>query len=380
MKYFIKTFGCAANTADSERIASLYQARGYSEAKDYDQADLVIINTCVVRQSAEDRVYGLVKNLANKKNNNPNFKIVVTGCLIGAAQRDTSGRRLKNLHKMLPEVDEFLSIEEVGFNHAPLRRDSRHALILISAGCNNMCTYCIVPFSRGQEISRPFDEVLKEAQELAKQGYKEITLLGQNVNSYGSDFLRQKPKEKFTLPNGNQVQPVLVKSMGRTRIPTLFPYLLEEVARLPFHKVSFMSSNPWDFSAELIDVIARYKNINRELHLPVQSGDDDILKKMNRWYTQAEYLQLIHNIKAQVPGISFTTDIIVGFPSETEAQFTNTVELCRQVNFNIAYISCYSPRTGTAAERLTDDVPWAEKKKRFHILDDLINKKILSHK
>jgi len=375
VKYFIKTFGCAANTADSERIASLYQARGYTEAKNYDEADVVVINTCVVRQAAEDRVYGLVKNLALKKQNNSHFKIVVTGCLVGAAQRDNSGRRLKNLQKMLPEVDEFLPIDEVGFDYTPLRRDKKNALVSISAGCNNMCTYCIVPFSRGQEVSRSFESIMSEVKNLATQGYEAITLLGQNVNSYGADFLRQKPMQKFKLPNGREVDPILVKSMGRTRIPTLFPYLLAEVAKLPFQKVSFMSSNPWDFSPELIETIANHTNINRELHLPVQSGDDEILKKMNRWYTQADYLDLIKRIKTRVPQISFTTDIIVGFPSETEAHFANTVELCHQVNFNIAYISCYSPRVGTAAEHLVDDVSVVEKKRRFHVLDDLINKK-----
>jgi len=373
MRYFIKTFGCQANQADSERIAALYQARGYTEAQSYDDANVVVINTCIVRQSAEDRVYGFIRNLASKKARNPQLKIVVTGCLVGAAHREPSGQRLKDLRRLLPDVDEFLPIEEGGFENIPVCTDQRHALIPISNGCNNMCTYCIVPFSRGQEVSRPFDEVVREVEYLAQQGYTEITLLGQNVNSYGADLVRRGETERHELPDGTHIAPVMIKHLGRLRIPTLFPYLLEAVAKLPFKKINFISSNPWDFSDELIAVISKYKNINREIHLPAQSGDDAILKRMNRWYTRAEYLNLIKKIKAQVPEAEFTTDIIVGFPGETEAQFEQTVELCQQVKFNIAYISMYSPRKGTvAAAKLADDIPRAEKKRRWEVLNGLV--------
>ena len=334
---------------------------------------MVVINTCIVRQSAEDRVYGLIKNLASKKAQHPQFKIVVTGCLVGAAHREPTGARLKDLRRLLPDVDEFLPIEEVGLENVPVRTDRRHALIPISNGCNNMCTYCIVPFSRGQEVSRPFDEIIHEAEHLAQQGYTEITLLGQNVNSYGADLVRQGETERHELPDGTHIEPVMVKHLGRLRIPTLFPYLLEAVAKLPFKKINFISSNPWDFSDELIAVIARHPNINREIHLPAQSGDNEILKRMNRWYTREEYLDLIQKIKARVPEAEFTTDIIVGFPGETEAQFEQTVDLCRRVKFNIAYISMYSPRKGTvAAAKLADDISRAEKKRRWEALNELV--------
>jgi len=385
MKYFIKTFGCAGNIADSERVAAMYQACGYKEAKDYDSADVVVINTCIVRKSAEDRVYGLVKNLARRKDLNKNFKIVVTGCLVGAAHREPSGQRLKDLQRILPNVDEFLPIEEVGFEYAPVRKDKENALVLISNGCNNMCTFCIVPYSRGKEISRPFAEIMHEVEHLLLQGYSEITLLGQNVNSYGADLLQQGEVD-FELPNGKKVEPVMVKHLGRVRIPTLFPYLLDSVAKIEvklpngaikkFKKVNFMSSNPWDFSDELIKVIAANKNVNREIHLPVQSGNNDILKKMNRWYTREEYLELIKKIKNTVSEAQFTTDVIVGFPNETEEQFNDTLDLFKQINFNIAYISMYSPRKGTyGASKLEDNISYDEKKKRWNILNDLTNKK-----
>lgn len=382
MKYFIKTFGCQANKADSERIAAMYEARGYTAASDYDEADVVVINTCIVRQSAEDRVYGLVKNLAPKKEANPHFKIVVTGCLIGAAHREPTGARMKDLHRLLPDADEFLPIEEVGFEHVPVRKDTAHAWVPISNGCNNMCTFCIVPFSRGKEISRPFDDIVHEVEHLAQQGYTKITLLGQNVNSYGADILqplliesKQRGEEfSYALPSGESVKPVMVQHLGRMRIPTLFPYLLEAVAQVPgIKKVNFISSNPWDFSDELIDVIARNPNINREIHLAVQAGDDEVLKSMNRWYTKQEYLDLIERIRAKVDGVSFTTDIIVGFPGETKEQFEETVDLCKQVGFNIAYIARYSPRKGTKGAELEDDVPHEEKVRRFRVLDALIN-------
>ena len=386
MRYFIKTFGCQANHADSERIAAMYQARGYTEAPSYDDADVVVINTCIVRQSAEDRVYGLVKNLAPKKDTNSHFKIVVTGCLVGAANREPSGQRLKDLRRILPEVDEFLPIEEVGFSalggpalggehpSVPLRRDKQRALVPITNGCNNMCTFCIVPFSRGQEISRPFAEIIHEVEHLALQGYSAVTLLGQNVNSYGADLVRQG-ETSVELTDGVIVEPVMVKHLGRRRIPTLFPHLLDRVARVVgIAKISFISSNPWDFSDELIATIARHENINREIHLPVQSGDNEVLKRMNRWYTREEYLDLIKKIKRRIHGAEFTTDIIVGFPGETVEQFERSVDLCRQIGFNVAYISQYSPRKGTlGASKLSDDVPIAEKQRRFHRLDTLVN-------
>lgn len=408
MKYFIKTFGCQQNHADSERIERNLKGRGMVRARSYRSADYIVINTCMIRESAENRVYGLVNNLGELKKNKE-IKIIVTGCMVGLAFRDKTGKYLKKIRETMPQVDEFMPIEEVGFDFAPVRQDRINAWVPISNGCNNFCTFCIVPFTRGREISRPYRDIVDECLELRKKGFENITLLGQNVNSYGADLIinekniqvmRDLPKTYFkkeeisilndlggaepserahrvknmisTLPKN--LKPVYVKHLGRYRIPTLFPILLEEVAKMGFNKVDFISSNPWDFSDELIEVIARNKNITRLLHLPVQSGDDRVLKRMNRWYTQREYLALIKKLRKKIPDIRFSTDIIVGFCGETDEEFKNTVKLARKVNFEKAYIAMYSPRFNTAATRaFEDDIPHPVKKKRWKILEDLIN-------
>lgn len=365
MKYFIVTFGCAANEADSERVASYYQARGYTRARSIRTADDVIINTCMIRQKAEDRVYGLVHNLAIEKQKGRKLKIVVTGCMVGMAVREKSGKMLSLLKKNMPAVDEFLPIEEVGFDHAPIRTNTTHAWVPITNGCNNFCTFCVVPFTRGREVSRPFEDILLECHALAKQGHKHVTLVGQNVNSYGADLKNDKNR-KITY----------VKHLGRLRIPTLFPHLLVEICKIEgIELIDFISSNPWDFSDELMRVIARNPKISRHIHLPVQSGDDDVLRRMNRWYTREQYIALISKLKAQISKATISTDIIVGFPGETEEQFKNTVNLVREVGFTKAYVAMYSDRPETSAHKVyTDDVPHAEKKRRWLILEELINK------
>lgn len=407
LRYFIKTFGCQQNKADSERVTAAFQARGIKPAKNYHEANYVVINTCMVRQSAEDRVYGLVRNLAKikeekiKKNNF--FKIIITGCMVGVAFRDKTGRLFKKIKERMPEVDEFMPIEEVGFDNQPIRQDKKNAWVPISNGCNNFCTFCVVPFTRGREISRPFGEIINECLELKKQGYQSVTLLGQNVNSYGADLIlgekniqvmrdlpekyfknskakNQKSKlqvkiQNFNLFKNKKIKPVYIKHLGRYRIPTLFPYLLEEVAKIGFEKVDFISSNPWDFSDELIDVIARNPNITRTIHLPLQSGDDNVLKRMNRWYTSEEYLKLVEKLKSKIKDLKITTDIIVGFCGETEEEFNNTIKLCQKIGFEKAYIAMYSPRPMTAATKVfKDDIPYEIKKKRWMLLENLINK------
>ncbi len=364
MKYHIITFGCAANEADSERVAAYYQARGYKPAKYIHDADDVVINTCMIRQSAEDRVYGLVYNLNQEKVKGRNLKIVVTGCMVGMATREKTGKMLLLLKKKMPAVDEFLPIEEVGFDHAPIRTDSTHAWVPVSNGCNNFCTFCVVPFTRGREISRPFEDILLECYELAEQGYRHITLVGQNVNSYGADLKNKK------------IKPVYVKHLGRLRIPTLFPGLLEKVSKIPGLKtIDFISSNPWDFSDELIETITRNPKISRHIHLPLQSGDTKMLKKMNRWYTRDQYLALTKKIKRRVAGATISTDIIVGFCGETVGQFHNTLDLVKRVGFTKAYVAMYSDRPMTAAHKVyKDTVPYDEKKRRWEILEELINK------
>lgn len=405
MKYYIQTFGCQANKADSERIAGMLENRGMHAAQTIEEAEHIIINTCMIREKAENRVYGLVNNLARRKQVQPNLKIVVTGCMIGMAIRDKTGAFLRKIRKAMPAVDEFLPIEEVGFDSAPIRTNSVHAWVPISNGCNNFCTFCVVPFTRGREISRPFHEIILEVEHLAHTGYTEVTLVGQNVNSYGADlvlgkdnvhvmrdldigtFFRKQPKpveakskkvihyEGYALPNGVKVRPIYVKHLGRLRIPTLFPYLLDEVCKIQtIKKVDFISSNPWDFTDELIEIMQKNKKIVRHLHLPIQSGSNQVLQRMNRWYTREEYLNLIAKIRDAMPEITFSTDIIVGFCGETEEEFAATVDLVEQVGFNKAYVAMYSDRPMTAAHQaFKDNVPHTVKKKRWQMLEELIN-------
>lgn len=398
MKYYIKTFGCQANEADSERIASLYEARGYKRSRTMKAAQDIVINTCMIREKAENRVYGLVHNLNQEKEAGRKLKIVVTGCMVGMAAREKTGKMLSSLRKKMPGVDEFLPIEEVGFDQSPIRSSSTHAWIPISNGCNNFCTFCVVPFTRGREISRPFEDVVEEAKQLASQGYTSLTLIGQNVNSYGADLVmgeknvqvmrdlpgkqffdkeaaKDKTPQTFTV-NGKVVAPVFVKHLGRLRIPTLFPHLLETLAAIDgIQSIDFISSNPWDFSDQLIQTMANNPKIARHIHLPVQSGDSDMLKRMNRWYTREEYLTVVKKLKTAMPEITISTDIIVGFCGETEDQFQNTVDLCKQVGFSKAYVSMYSDRPITAAHKVySDDVPHTEKKKRWLVLEEMINR------
>lgn len=371
--FYIKTFGCQQNMADSQRIASYYLARGYKASNNPKSASEIVINTCMIRQAAEDRVTGLVKNIAKGRSNKP--KIVITGCMVGMATRDETGKYIKALRKRMPEVDEFLPLEEVGFDYPALRNDVTHAWVPISNGCNNFCTFCVVPFTRGRELSRPFSDILGEIKDLTRQRCHEVTLLGQNVNSYGADLV--KNSKGYQLPSGRKVKPVIVKHLGKYRIPTLFPYLLEEICKIRGIKtVKFISSNPWDFSDNLITVIAKNPKIDRNIHLAVQSGDDQVLKKMNRWYTRKAYLTLVRMIKEKIPNAQISTDIIVGFPGETEKQFQNTVKLVEEANFSYAYVSKYSDRPNTAAHKaFTDNIPHQEKERRWRILNELINHK-----
>ena len=405
-KYFIQTFGCAQNEAYSERIASMLESRGMTKAKEINKADYIVINTCMVREMAENRVYGLINNLRRTRDQRPKAKIVLTGCMVGMAIRDKAGKFLKLIKKRLPGVDEFLPIEEVGFDHPQLRTDKIHAWVPISNGCNNFCTFCVVPFTRGREVSRPCEEVISECWKLAENGYKKITLLGMNVNSYGADLLvgpeniqvmrdvnktyfekskakGQRSKLQLKIKNLNKkINPVYIKHLGRYRIPTLFPYLLEEICKIKgIEKIDFMSSNPWDFCDKLIEVIAENPKISRSIHLPVQSGSNSVLKRMNRWYTREEYLKLMEKIRKKAAGVKFSTDIIVGFCGETEEEFSETVDLAKKVGFYKAYIAMYSDRPMTAAHKaFKDDVPYKEKKRRWKILEDLINKPNLRKK
>ncbi|MCJ7804783.1 MiaB/RimO family radical SAM methylthiotransferase [Patescibacteria group bacterium] len=338
-KYFIKTYGCQMNVSDSERIVGWYQQNGWQEAKSMREADEVVIVTCSVRQTAEDRVYGLINNIIKLKTKNSKLKIVLTGCMMRYP--------LKWLKDKMPQVDEFKKIDEFKIDSGEkiVRESKSQAFVPIMEGCNQFCAYCVVPYARGREVSRPFEEIICEVEELSKRGYQEITLLGQNVNSYGKD-----------LKSNNN-----------------FARLLKEIHQIEgIKKISFLTSNPWDLSDEIIEAISLPK-IDRYLHLPVQSGDDEILERMNRPYRVKDYLQLVEKIRKKIPDIKIGTDIIVGFPGETEKQFKKTVDLCQKVGFVKAYVAMYSPRWGTTAFHLKDDIPLQEKRQRWKILDDLIN-------
>ena len=359
--YHLITYGCQMNYADSERVASVLESLGYEETKNAAETDFLLYNTCSVRQKAEDRILGLRPLWQQMKKKNPKLIIALTGCMPAHGQYD--------LQEMLPELDIVFNIENleelpamirdhgvVGTGRGPfLRRASNdyfsispksknpfQVFIPIMTGCDNFCSYCIVPYARGREKSRPFENILEEAKQLLADGAKEITLLGQNVNSYHP-------------PEGGAVS---------------FPKLLELVNDLPgLERLRFVSSHPKDLSDELIECFATLEKLCPHLHLPAQAGSNEILKAMNRNYTREDYLKLIQKLRKACPEIKLTTDIIVGFPGETKQQFKDTLELVSEVGFEMIYIAKYSPRPGTLAYKLKDDVPFKEKKRRFRVLE-----------
>lgn len=356
--YYIITIGCHMNQSDSERIESFLSENKYQALDNYIKADLVILTTCGIRQAAEDRVYGLVNQI---RKTNPKIKIVITGCL---ANREDVQKRLKG------KVDLFMPINELpnllallhNANHqssssqTELRRlsgekylgiipkyySSFTAYVPIGNGCNNFCSYCVVPYARGREVYRTSSDIIKEVESLLAKGYKEILLIAQNVNSYRS---------------------------GRTD----FPLLLKKIASLPGNFwLRFFSSHPKYLSDELIRVMSASDKICHHLHLAVQSGDDDILQAMNRRYTAEHFISLIEKIRQAKPGIAISTDVIVGFPRETKKQFQNTAKLFKKLKFDMAYISQYSPRPGTVAWKMKDNVSELEKKERELTLENIL--------
>ena len=417
-KYYLKTYGCQMNLADSERIAGWYEGKGWRKAKKIQEADEVVIVSCSVRQSADNRVFGLVNNLIKFKNLKakvkkttekskvPEPRIILTGCMLryprwwlekklpGVAEfkkvseypRKTKSKRHNpaiHAYNRFAKTPHFSAGDEPARHRlrhqalagGPARHRLRHqvlagggkarfqasteAYIPIMEGCNNYCSYCVVPYARGRERSRPFEEIFGEVEELAKRGYEEITLLGQNVNSYGKDI--------------NNFKSISKGLNSKIKYETPFAILLERLHQIPgIEKISFLTSNPWDLDLEIIEAMSLPK-IDRYLHLPVQSGDDEILKKMNRKYSVRQYVELVGKIRKRIPDIRIGTDIIVGFPGETEEQFQNTVDLCKKLGFTKAYIARYSPRLQTAAYMFKDNVPYEEKKRRWQILEELIN-------
>jgi len=377
--YYIKTYGCQYNKADSERIAADYQARGMKAVDDWRQADEIVINTCAVRQTAEDRVHGFLNNIKIyfEETKKPKAKLIFTGCM--------THHGAEKILEMFPIVDEVLPVNEVGFNHQALRKDKNHAFIPISTGCNSFCTYCIVPYSRGRERSRPLADILNEVTYLVAQGYTEITLVGMNVNSWGLEKVGV-PLRKTLMDRTKKIN---LKDLPDNPSQYLKPHglppfvkLLREISQFKkIMKIRFLTSNPWDFHDELIAEIAKNKKIDRYVHLPLQSGSNSVLKRMNRGYTRESYLAIVKKLRQADPKITVGTDIIVGFPGETEAEFQETVNLVKKIDFKIGFVAMYSPRPGTVAWRLyADDIPHVEKKRRWLILDKLINKKHLNER
>jgi len=371
--YFIKTFGCQSNKSDSERIAGDYQARGYQEVTDWHIATEIVVNTCAIRQKAEDRAKGFLLNVEKyfTQNKLSKPKLILTGCMTHHGQT--------KLYQLLPMIDEILPINEVGFNSAAIRKDKDHAWVPISVGCNSFCTYCIVPFSRGREVSRPFVDIIKEVEDLVARGYSEITLLGMNVNSWGLEKvgigfrkLLLNTEKQFTRADLPTNQSQYLKPQG---IPP-FVQLLQKISSYPeITTIRFLTSNPWDFHDELIEEIAVNKKIDRYIHLPIQSGSDRVLAKMNRGYTVAAYVKLVTKLRQAAPDIVIGTDIIVGFPGETQADFNKTVALAKKIDWKLGFVAQYSPRPGTAAYRIYKDTLTPQKKKhRWEILDQIINK------
>lgn len=323
------------NKADSERIATTLEKKGYKPTKDFKKANLVLINMCSVRQSAVDRVYGKINNLKKIKAKNPKLKTILTGCILK-----------KDRRKFEKFFDEIWSNKN-HFKEKAKCQNKSLAFVPISNGCNNACTYCVVPYTRGALNCRSHKEILKEVKSFIKKGFKEIWLLGQNVNDYHSP---------------------INKSINFAKLLKLINDIPEKF------RILFTSPHPKNFSDELIESLDNCQKFGNYLNIPIQSGNDQILKKMNRNYTAKEYRKLIEKIKKKIPEIKLSTDIIVGFPGETKKQFQDTVKLFKKIKFNWAYISKYSPRPGTAAFKLKDGIPLPERKKRENILREILKK------
>jgi len=333
MEYHIITFGCQMNKSDSERIATILEDIGYQVTPEIKGADLIVVNMCSVRQSAVDRIYGLIPKFKKLKEKNSNLKTVLTGCILKEDKR--------KFRKFFDEI----WINKNYFEVSP-KRKYRVAYIPISNGCNYRCSYCVIPFTRGPLVCRDHHQILNEVSEAVNQGFKEIWLLGQIVNMYIS-------------PTDPSID---------------FAKLLKKIDDIPGDfKFFFTSPHPKNFSDELIDTLAKCKKFGKYLNLPVQSGDDEILKRMGRNYKVKEYKELVRKIREKIPGINLSTDVIVGFPGETKKQFENTVKLFKEIKFNNAYIAKYSPRPGTAAFKLKDNVSLEEKKKREKCLRSLLS-------
>ena len=342
--YHIWTIGCQMNKAESERLASLFEATGYQSVSDVANADLIVINTCVVRQNAEDRAVHKLQNFKPLKKARPDMIIAVTGCWV-----DSNVDRLKTA---FPFVDYFFKagecppwVDRNKWSQALPEQPQVATYIPIIQGCNNFCAYCVVPYRRGREKSRPLSEIVCEVQELVKRGTKEVTLLGQNVDSYGHD-LTEKPELADLLTELNNIDGL--------------------------YRVRFLTNHPKDMSSRLIKTVARLEKVCKNITLPAQAGSNEILKAMRRGYTIEDYRRLVNEIRSEIPDVGLVSDIIVGFPSENEDQFQQTVNLLTDLRFDAVHLAAYSPRPGTiAAREMIDDITEEEKKKRLKTLENL---------
>lgn len=366
-KYHIITYGCQANVRDSETIKGILEDMSFTGTDNMEDADLILLNTCAIRENAHNKVFGMIGRVKHLKETKPNIILAVCGCMAQEVTVvDELERRKKtvdvvfgthniqNLPELISEaidkneqVVEVFSKEGDIIENLPVKRDSMYkAFVNIMYGCDKFCTYCIVPYTRGKQRSRKEEDILNEIDEIIKLGYKEVTLLGQNVNAYGKD-----------LEDGIS-----------------FGSLLEKVSKTGIERVRFVTSHPWDFTDEMIDMIAKYDNIMPYIHLPLQSGSNKILKLMGRRYTKESYLELFNKIKSKIKNVAVTTDIIVGFPGETEEDFLETLDVVNTCKYDGAYTFIYSPRENTPAASMEDNISLKEKEERLQRLNEQVNK------
>ena len=365
--YFVKTYGCQMNEHDSENIKAILEDMSFTEVDEMEKADLIILNTCAIRENAHNKVFGMLGRIKHLKESRPDIITGVCGCMV---QEESVVEEIMTKYKWidivfgthnihnLPNIlntslaknkleVEVLSIEGDVLENIPVKRENPYkAWVNIMYGCDKFCTYCIVPYTRGKQRSREPKYILEEVEKLVKDGYKEVTLLGQNVNAYGKDL-----EINYTMAN-----------------------LLEDVAKTGIERVRFVTSHPWDFNDDMINIIAKYDNIMPYIHLPLQSGSSRILKLMGRRYTKEEYLELYNKLRSKVPNCSITTDIIVGFPGETEEDFNETLDVVEKCKYDSAFTFIFSPRIGTPACRMLDETPKEVKEQRLYKLNDLVNK------
>ncbi|MFS1513118.1 tRNA (N6-isopentenyl adenosine(37)-C2)-methylthiotransferase MiaB [Chengkuizengella sp. SCS-71B] len=364
-KYLIRTYGCQMNEHDSETMKGMLEQIGYEATDEADEADIILLNTCAIRENAEEKVFGQLGSLKHLKKENPSLILGVCGCM--SQEENVINRILQkhnfvdlifgthNIHR-LPHlikdcyfnkemVVEVWSKEGDIIENLPKKREGMRAWVNIMYGCDKFCTYCIVPYTRGKERSRRPEDVIAEVRDLARQGFKEITLLGQNVNAYGKDF---------------------------EDINYRFGDLMDDIHKIDIPRVRFTTSHPRDFDDHLIEVLAKKGNLVEHIHLPVQSGNTEMLKIMSRKYSREHYMELVSKIRKAIPDVVLTSDFIVGFPGETEEQFEDTVSLVKEVEYDFAYTYIYSAREGTPAAKMKDDVPEEVKKQRLQRLNEAV--------